>query len=38
VYHYGAIDDALAVSILKVHIDDFSLFRREVERFLQSVA
>ena len=38
VYHYGAIDDDLAFSILKVHIDDFSLFRREVERFLQSVA
>jgi len=38
VHRYGAIDDALAFSILKEHIDDFSLFRREVERFLQSVA
>jgi len=38
VHRYGAIDDALAFSILKEHIDDFSLFRQEVERFLQSVS
>lgn len=38
VHRYGAIDDALAFSILKEHIDDFSLFRQEIERFLQSVS
>ncbi|MDD3857568.1 MAG: DUF86 domain-containing protein [Methanoculleus sp.] len=38
VYRYGAIDDALAFSILEKHIDDFSLFRQEVECFLQSVS
>lgn len=37
VHRYGAIDDALAFSILEEQIDDFSLFRQEVERFLQSV-
>jgi len=36
VHRYGAIDDALAFSILKEHIGDFALFRQEVERFLQS--
>ncbi len=36
VHRYGAIDDALAFSILEEHIDDFSLFRQEIERFLQS--
>ncbi len=36
VHRYGAIDDALAFSILKEHIGDFSLFRREIGRFLQS--
>ncbi len=36
VHRYGAIDDVLAFSILKDHIGDFSLFRQEVERFLQS--
>jgi uncharacterized protein YutE (UPF0331/DUF86 family) len=36
VHRYGAIDDTLAFSILKKHIDDFSLFRQEIERFLQS--
>ena len=38
VHRYGAIDDALDFSILKEHIDDFSLFRQEVEFFLQSVS
>ncbi|WP_332450353.1 type VII toxin-antitoxin system HepT family RNase toxin [Methanoculleus sp.] len=38
VHRYGAIDDALAFSILEEHIDDFSLFRREIELFLQSAA
>ncbi len=37
VHRYGAIDDALAFSILQEHIGDFSLFRQEIERFLQSV-
>lgn len=36
VHRYGAINDALAFSILEEHIDDFSLFRQEIERFLQS--
>jgi len=36
VHRYGAIDDALAFSILTEHIGDFALFRQEVERFLQS--
>lgn len=36
VHRYGAIDDALAFSILKEQIGDFALFRQEVERFLQS--
>lgn len=36
VHRYGAIDDTLAFSILKKHIDDFSLFGQEIERFLQS--
>jgi len=36
VHRYGAIDDALAFAILKEHIGDFFLFRKEVERFLQS--
>jgi uncharacterized protein YutE (UPF0331/DUF86 family) len=35
-HRYGTIDDALAFSILEEHIGDFSLFRQEVERFLQS--
>ena len=38
VHRYGAIDDALAFSILKEHIDDFSLFKQEIERYLQSVS
>jgi len=37
VHRYGAIDDALAFSILEEHIGDFALFRQEVEHFLQSV-
>jgi uncharacterized protein YutE (UPF0331/DUF86 family) len=37
VHRYGAIDDALAFSILKEHISDFALFRQEVEHVLQSV-
>jgi uncharacterized protein YutE (UPF0331/DUF86 family) len=36
VHRYGAIDDALAFSILTERIGDFALFRQEVERFLQS--
>lgn len=36
VHRYGAIDDALAFSILEEHIGDFALFRQEVEHFLQS--
>ncbi|MCK9308136.1 MAG: DUF86 domain-containing protein [Methanoculleus sp.] len=38
VHRYGAIDDPLAFSILKEHIGDYSLFRQEVERFLQPVS
>lgn len=37
VHRYGAIDDAFAFSILKDHIGDFALFRKEVEHLLQSV-
>lgn len=36
VHRYGAIDDAIAFSILTERIGDFALFRQEVERFLQS--
>jgi uncharacterized protein YutE (UPF0331/DUF86 family) len=36
VHRYGAINHALAFSILQEHIGDFSLFRQEVERFLRS--
>ena len=36
VHRYGAIDDVLAFSILEEHIDDFTLFRQEIEHFLQS--
>ena len=36
VHRYGAIDDALAFSILEEHIGDFALFGQEVEHFLQS--
>jgi len=35
VHRHGTIDDAFAFSILKEHIDDFSLFGQEIERFLQ---
>jgi uncharacterized protein YutE (UPF0331/DUF86 family) len=38
VHRYGAIDDALAFSILKEHIDDFALFRQEIEHFLLSAS
>lgn len=37
-YRYGRIDDELAFSILNEHIKDFSLFRDEIEQFLQSAA
>jgi len=37
VHRYGAIDDALAFSILKERIDDFAFFRQEVEHLLQSM-
>jgi uncharacterized protein YutE (UPF0331/DUF86 family) len=37
VHRYGAIDDALAFSILNEHIGDFALFRQEIEHVLQSV-
>ena len=37
VHRYGAIDDALAFSILKERIDDFAFFRQEVENLLQSM-
>ena len=37
VHRYGAIDDAFAFSILKEHIGDFALFRKEVEHLLQLV-
>jgi Uncharacterized conserved protein len=38
VHRYGAIDDALAFSILEEHIGDFALFRQEVEHFLRAVS
>lgn len=37
VHRYGAIDDALAFSILQKQLGDFSLFQRDTELFLQSV-
>ena len=37
VHRYGAIDDALAFSILEEHIGDFALFGQEVEHFLRAV-
>lgn len=36
VHRYGAINNALAFSILQEHLGDFSLFRQEIERFLPS--
>ncbi|MGC9434977.1 MAG: type VII toxin-antitoxin system HepT family RNase toxin [Methanomicrobiales archaeon] len=36
VHRYGAINNALAFSILQEHLDDFALFRQEIERFLRS--
>ena len=38
VHRYGAINDALAYSILQDHIDDFSLFYEEIERYLECMA
>ncbi|MDN7025443.1 DUF86 domain-containing protein [Methanoculleus sp. FWC-SCC1] len=36
VHRYGAINNALAFSILQEHLGDFALFRQEIERFLHS--
>ncbi len=36
VHRYGAINNALAFSILQEYLGDFALFRQEIERFLHS--
>ena len=36
VHRYGAIDDALAFSILQRHMDDFAVFRKDIEQYLES--
>jgi len=36
VHRYGAIDDRLAFGILCDHIDDFSGFKRDIEKYLSS--
>ena len=33
---YGAIDDAFAFSLLRARLDDFAVFRKDIEQYLES--